>query len=78
MTKPKQHGSSKSENFKRIAERRTIRVLESLRLLAQCANRRSYEYTDDQTRRIFTEIHHALRDTEQRFKSNGKNVRFKL
>ena len=69
---------SKAEAFRKIAEKRTTRVLDSLRLLGQCANRRSYEYTDDQVKKIFTEIRRAVRDAEQRFKDDRKNIKFKL
>ena len=69
---------SKAEAFRRIAERRTTRVLDSLRLLSQCANRRSYEYTDAQVQKIFREIRSAVRDAEQRFKNSKKDVIFKL
>lgn len=69
---------SKEEVFKKIAERRTIRVLDSLRLLGQCSNKRSYEYTEDQVQKIFKEIRQAVRDAEQRFKTSKRNSRFTL
>jgi len=69
---------SKEEAFKKIAERRTIRVLDSLRLLGQCSNRRSYEYTDAQVQKILREIKQAVRDVEQRFKSSRTTSKFKL
>ena len=70
--------TTKSDAFKKIAEKRTVRVLTSLRLLGQCANRRSYEYTDSQVKKIFREIRLALRETEQRFKDGNKKTQFKL
>lgn len=69
---------SKTDAFKKIAEKRTTRVLDSLRLLGQCANRRSYEYTDTQAKKIFNEIRRAVRDAEQRFKDERKGTQFKL
>lgn len=69
---------AKADAFKKIAEKRTVRVLDSLRLLGQCANRRSYEYTDSQANKIFREIRNALRDTEQRFKDGNRKTQFKL
>ncbi|MCL0092951.1 hypothetical protein M1N92_04755 [Dehalococcoidia bacterium] len=69
---------SKVDAFKKIAEKRTMRVLDSLRLLGQCANRRSYEYTDAQVQKIFGEIRRAVRDAEHRFKNDRKNIKFKL
>jgi len=70
---------AKIEAFKRIAARRTERVLQSLRLLGQCSNRRSYEYNDEQIAKIFKEIRSAVRHAEQSFHSNNKrNIHFKL
>ena len=69
---------SKADAFKKIAEKRTIRVLDSLRLLGQCANTRTYEYTDAQVQKIFGEIRRAVRDAEMRFKNDRKNIKFRL
>lgn len=69
---------SKTEAFRIIAERRTKRVLDSLRLLEQCSNRRSYEYTEEQVAKIFREIRSALRRAEQGFRSNNKSTDFRL
>lgn len=75
------HGTdseSKSDRFVRVAERRTARVLTDLRLLGQCANRRSYEYSPDQVRKIFREIRRSLRAIEERFEETGRNTGFRL
>lgn len=69
---------AKAEAFRRIAERRTERVLQSLRLLGQCSNRRSYEYNDEQIIKIFREIRSAVRHAEQSFQNNRKDTGFKL
>jgi len=69
---------TRAEAFRRVAEKRTERVLDSLRLLGQCSNRRSYEYSDEQVAKIFREIRIALRRAEQGFDSNRKNTHFKL
>jgi len=70
---------AKSEAFRRIAERRTERVLQSLRLLGQCSNRRSYEYNDEQIAKIFREIRNAVRHAEKSFHRNDKkNTYFRL
>jgi len=71
-------GSKKVDRFVRIAEKRTQRVLESLRLLGQCSNKRSYEYTDEQVNKIFREIRHCLRETEQNFRGTKSKTSFRL
>lgn len=78
MVSPTTRRLSKTDAFKEIAAKRTVRVLDSLRLLGQCANRRSYEYTDVQVQKIFREIRNAVRDAEQRFKNSKKDIVFKL
>jgi hypothetical protein len=77
----KKSKSAKAEAFKRVAEKRTRKVLESLRLLGQCSNRRSYEYTDEQILKIFREIRSSLRRAEQSFDTttdNKKSSKFTL
>ena len=69
---------SKSDRFIRVAERRTARVLTDLRLLGQCANRRTYEYSPDQVRRILAEIRRNLTVVEKRFKEDGVQQPFRL
>lgn len=69
---------SKSDRFIRVAERRTAKVLTDLRLVGQCANRRTYEYSPDQVRQIFREIRRSLTATEKRFQETGATTRFKL
>ncbi len=69
---------TKADMFVRVAEKRTIRVLDSLRLLAQCSNRRSYDYKEEQVRKIFREIRSAVSITESSFSADKKRVRFSL
>jgi hypothetical protein len=70
--------SSKQEAFKRIAERRTNKVLDALRLLGQCSNKRSYEYSDIQISKIFREIRKGVREAELRFSGAKTENKFRL
>ena len=71
--------TKKEDAFIRVAEKRTHRVLESLRLLGQCSNHRSYEYTDEQIAKIFSEIRKSTRLAENRFRVNqNNNTKFKF
>jgi len=69
---------SKRERFIRVAERRTAKVLTDVRLLGQCANRRTYEFSPDQVHKIFREIRRTLGDTEKKFTETGTKTQFKL
>ena len=78
MTVQSSNRSSKAEAFREIAAKRTVRVLDTLRLLGQCSNRRSYEYTDAQVKKIFREIRNAMRETEQYFNNSKEKITFIL
>lgn len=68
----------KAERFRRVGERRVNSVLNALRLLGQCSNRRLYEYTDDEVRRMFREIERELRTAKQSFTSQDRKKGFKF
>lgn len=71
--------ADKAIKFQEIAERRTNKVLNDLRLLGQCSNPRLYLFTDDQVRKIFKEIDKELRIVKQSFApKNHSNDKFKL
>lgn len=74
MEKPQE---TRNARFKRIAERRTQRVLDDLRLLGNCSNGGNYDYSDDQVNKIFREVEEQLRVTRARFKRRKRN-HFKL
>ena len=44
---------SKNDKFKRIASVRTESVLKKIKALSRCANTRSYNYTENEVRKIF-------------------------
>lgn len=68
---------SRHERFKRIASKRTNDILEKIRILGNCANRSSYEYTEEEVNKIFSEIDKQLKLTKAKFLA-GKRERFKL
>lgn len=70
--------AGKAEKFQAVAERRTNSVLNALRLLGQCSNRRTYEYTEEQTRKIFREIDRELKRVKRTFDHNNQQPRFKF
>lgn len=67
----------KKENFKRIAENRTNKILDLISLLGNLSNKSHYNYTDEQVDRMFKAIEKALRTEKQKFFKNNKS-RFKL
>lgn len=68
---------SRHERFKRIASKRTNDILEKIRILGNCSNKSSYEYTEEEINKIFSEIDKQLKLTKARF-LGGKRERFRL
>ncbi len=68
---------NRHERFKRIAAKRTNDILEKIRILGNCSNKSSYEYTEDEINKIFSEIEKQLKLTKAKFLA-GKRERFKL
>jgi len=61
-------GETKEARFKRVAEKRVQRVLDSLRGLSQCANKRMYEWDEGQLGKIWTAIDNELDKCKTSFK----------
>lgn len=68
---------SRHDRFKRLASKRTNEILEKIRILGNCSNKSSYEYTEEEINRIFSEIDKQLKLTKAKFLA-GKRERFKL
>jgi len=68
---------TRHERFKRLASKRTNEILEKIRILGNCSNKSSYEYTEDDINKIFSEIEKYLKLTKAKFLS-GKIEKFKL
>ena len=68
---------TRSDRFKRLATHRTNTVLDKLRLLGNLSNKSSYEYTEDDLRKIFSAIDIQFRTVKTKFTGN-KRSEFKL
>ncbi len=66
----------KEERFLKIAENRTNTILQTLRLLGNCANTNNYMYTEKQVRQIFSAIESELKLTKLKFEK--KKNKFSL
>lgn len=55
------------QRFKRIAEKRTLRVLKELELLSQCGNSHNYKYSEEQVNKIFDAITQQLEESRNKF-----------
>ncbi len=64
--------------FKRVAEKRTNKIIDQIRLLGNCANKSNYEYTDEDVKKIFSAIETQLKVTKNEYQSKNKKGKFEL
>lgn len=70
---------TKRERFVRIAEARTNRILDNMRLLGNCSHKGNYDYTDDDIKKIFNALESELRRQKARFQGgDSSEERFTL
>lgn len=70
---------NKKDRFIRIAEARTNKIIDMLRLLGNCSNKNAYEYSDSDVEKIFQAIEQELKNAHDRFKlTNSKGKKFKI
>lgn len=73
------NNETKSDRFKRLAEKRTKRILDDIRILSNLSNKGLYDYTPEQLRKIFGVIKETLGKADARFRGEEKKkVEFKL
>ncbi len=58
---------TKESAFKRLATKRTNKVLKSLHLLGNLANKRNYSYTEDDFKAMFSAIEEEYKLTKAKF-----------
>ncbi|WP_066827634.1 hypothetical protein [Sphingomonas mali] len=65
--------SEKRSNFVRLAEGRTQIALDAIRKLGNLSNRRAYEFTEADIRKISKALKEAVSDLEKRFGSTSES-----
>ena len=70
---------SKRERFIRVAEARTNKILDLMKLLGNCAAPNNYDYTEEDIKNIFDTLEKEMKHAKSKFLgTNNKNVRFSL
>ncbi len=69
---------TKRERFIRIAESRTNKALEMIRLIGNLSNKNVYEYTAEDVKKIFTVLEQELELAKKQFTGIGNSEKFKL
>lgn len=58
---------SRRERFETVGARRVQSILDHLDVLANCANKNNYEYTEADVRKMFNAIREKVKNTEAAF-----------
>jgi hypothetical protein len=69
---------ARKARFKRIAEKRTNRIINDIRLLGNTGNKTLYSYDQSDVDKIFTIIDTKLTETRSKFKTVKKEKPFTL
>ena len=71
---------TKREKFVRLAEARTNKIIDMLKLLGNCSNTSAYDYTQQNVDKIFSAIEAEVREAKKKFSKSEtqKSTRFTL
>ena len=69
----KTKAKSKKERFKDVAGRRVQKVLDDLDSLSKCANKNTYEYTDEEIRKMLKALNDKVALLKMSFSANSKS-----
>jgi hypothetical protein len=70
---------TKSQKFIRIAEARTNKILDMIKLIGNCSNTNTYDYSKEDVKKIFSAIEDELKIAKGRFEiSDNSDKKFKL
>ena len=70
---------TKRDRFVRIAEARTNKIIEMMRLLGNCSVKSNYDYSDEVVKKIFSALEKELKITKNKFLGlDSNNEKFTL
>ena len=69
---------TKNARFKRIAENRTNKIIDMIDLLGNCANKNTYEYSDEEIKSIFNAIDNSIKLCKLKFSEKQEKGKFRL
>lgn len=70
--------AAKRDRFIRVAEKRTNRILNNIRLLGNTSNKSLYSYEDTDIDKVFSTIEQKLVETRAKFKTKYKEKPFQI
>lgn len=70
---------TKREKFKRLAEARTNKIINMIRLLGNLSSKSTYDYLEDDIVKIFNSIDREIKISRMKFScADNVNTKFKL
>lgn len=70
---------TKRDKFVRLAEARTNKIIDMVRLLGNCSNKANYDYTDADVQKIFNALEKEIKLAKTKFSLNeSEESKFKL
>ena len=57
----------KRERFVKIAENRTNKIIDMIKILGNCSNKNNYTYSENDVKQIFNAIEQELKNTKIKF-----------
>jgi len=69
---------TKEDKFKRLANARVNNAIKQLELIGNLSNSSSYDYTDDEVRKIMSTLNQKVKEISFKFQESLKKEKFKL
>lgn len=69
---------AKRDRFERMAQSRTNKILNDLRLLGNTSNKGLYKYTESDVEKIFSTIEGRMAEIKWKFKPSKRDDQFRL
>lgn len=69
---------TKRDKFVRLAEARTNKTMDMIRLVGNLANKNNYEYSETDVQKIFNAIDKEIKLAKSKYASESNNDSFKL
>jgi hypothetical protein len=64
---------SRKDRFNRIASKRTNDIINKIRILGNCSNKSTYEYSKEDIDKIFNTLNQELKRTKDKFSINHRS-----
>lgn len=66
------------EKFIELAEKRVIKAIKDIRLVANLSNRNNYDYNEQDVKKIFNTLNSEIKQAKAKFSFAKQNKAFKL